>query len=200
MSAADGAERELGDHVLLLVGRLDPREREKGHRQLVELLPALRRTHARVQLVFPGPGSYSGEIRRLARAAGVADAVFVPGEVSPDDLADLYQRCYAFVMPSRQEGFGLVYLEAMNYAKPCVGAFGGGAEDVIVDGETGWLIRDPDDPSELGSVLDRLLAEPEMAARFGENGLRRLQANFTSSHHQARVRTEIGRVLEEALR
>ena len=59
-----------------------------------------------------------------------------------------------------QGGFGLVYLEAMNYAKPCVGCFGDGGEDVIVDGETGLLVHDPNDAQELQQVLIELLEDP----------------------------------------
>ncbi len=50
-------------------------------------------------------------------------------------LEQLYSQCYAFVVPSKQEGFGLVHLEAMNFGKPCVGCFDDGAADVNVDGE-----------------------------------------------------------------
>jgi hypothetical protein len=90
-------------------------------------------------------------------------------------------------MPSRQEGFGLVYLEAMNYGKPCVGCYDDGAEEVIVPGETGWLVRDPANQAELQDVLRSLLTDPAEAKARGTNGFHRLHERFTSQHHQERI-------------
>ena len=81
-------------------------------------------------------------------------------DVPVELLSRLYSRCFAFVMPSLQEGFGLVYLEAMNYAKPCLGCSDQGTEDVIVPGETGVLVRDPGDDDELAGGIESLLADP----------------------------------------
>ena len=98
-------------------------------------------------------------------------------------------------MPSKQEGFGLVYLEAMNFGKPCVGCFDDGAEDVIVHEQTGLLVRDPNDAQELLGVLRRLLSEPERARQMGSQGFARLHERFTAAHVQQRVYENIARVL-----
>lgn len=195
LEAADGSHRELGERILLLVGRMHPEERGKGHDELIEVLPALRKYHPEGQLVFAGPGDDRDRLRRKARDYGVGEAVFLPGRVPHEELRQLYRRCYAFVMPSRQEGFGLVYLEAMNYGKPCVGCYDDGAEDIIQDGETGYLIRDPDDQNELLDVLRRLLRDPECAQRMGKNGFELLHSRFTAEHFQERLREALSRVL-----
>lgn len=194
LDAADGATRRLGQRVLLLVGRLDPREREKGHRQLIGLLPRLFGEFPDVQLVFPGPGADQESVRDLAQRTGVGAAVFLPGHVSVFLLERLYATCYAFVMPSRQEGFGLAYLEAMNYGKPCVGCHNQGAEEVIVEGETGFLVHDPDDQQELGDTLLKLLRNPALSQSLGSHGFRRLHERFTPRHHQQRLKEAIARV------
>jgi phosphatidylinositol alpha-1,6-mannosyltransferase len=193
--AADGHPYRLGGRVLLLVGRLDPTEGQKGHAILVHVLPRLLKEFPGVQLVFPGPGEGRTAIQDWARRQRVAHAVFLPGRVSQQTLNALYRRCYALVMPSKQEGFGLVYLEAMSCAKPCVGCFDDGAEEIIVPEQTGLLVRDPNNEEEVLGVLRRLLTDPRRAESYGRNGLKRLTEQFTSRHHQERVRACLDKVL-----
>ena len=127
---AAGEMRALASRVCLLVGRMHPREREKGHYELVAVWPNIIRDFPDAQLVFVGPGEDRPNIKRMARESGVGDSVFVSGEVSEQTLRTLYATCYGFTMPSRQEGFGLVYLEAMNFGKPCLGCRDDGAEEI----------------------------------------------------------------------
>jgi len=195
LEAADGVERPIGDRSLLLVARLHPGEREKGHTQLIEALPDLKRRFPDVQLVFPGPGEDRTRLGRLAIGCDVADSVFLPGYLPTDELGMLYAHSYAYVMPSKQEGFGLTYLEAMNFAKPCVGSRDDGAEDVIVDGETGFLVADRDDQASLVEVLSQMLSDPDAAARMGVAGLKRLNQRFTAGHFQKRIRDAVGPLL-----
>lgn len=195
LKAGDGETRTLKNRVLLLVARMDRNEKEKGHRELINVMPELLKEYPDVQLVFPGPGDDRENLQELTQRKGVAPLVFLPGFVSLETLQCLYRHCYAFVMPSKQEGFGLAYLEAMNYAKPCVGCFDQGAEDVIVHSETGFLVRDPSDSQELLEVLCALLRDPERARTLGRRGFERLHERFTSRHVQARLKEQISRVL-----
>lgn len=193
--AADGETRELKDRVLLLVGRMDRREALKGHRALINILGELRRELPDVQLVFAGPGNDRENLCELARNKGVASTVFLPGYLPVETLRRLYEHCYAFVMPSKQEGFGLAYLEAMNYAKPCVGCFGQGAEEIILHEQTGFLVHDPNDSEELCGVLLTLLRDPERVRAMGKKGFERLHECFTSRHAQERIKGKIARLL-----
>lgn len=185
--AADGVERPLGEQVLLLVGRTDAGEREKGHRELMQVLPALRQRFPAVQLVFVGDGSDRPFLQEIAAASPSAEAIFLTGRVSDADLERLYRRAYAFVMPSRQEGFGLAYLEAMNWSRPCIACHDDGGADVVADGETGLLVPQPIEPDRLRQAIEQLLADPVRAHELGVAGWRRLQGQFTSQAHQARV-------------
>jgi phosphatidylinositol alpha-1,6-mannosyltransferase len=187
LRAADGVERPLGDRILLLTGRMDAGEQEKGHRELLDILPDLAGRYPDVQLVLVGSGSDLSSLRAIAAASPAAAHAFLPGRVSTPELERLYRKAYAFTMPSRQEGFGLTYLEAMNQAKPCLACHDDGGADVVVDGETGILVRQPIDRSELIEAISRLLADPALARRMGEAGWRRLGQHFTSTAHQARV-------------
>ncbi len=195
LTSADGQIRSVGERMLLLTGRMEPGERHKGHYPLLEVWPALLRRHPDVQLVLAGPGSDREALRKLSLEKGIGSSVFLPGHVSDELLAQLYLRSYAFVMPSLQEGFGLVYLEAMNYGKPCVGCWDQGAEDVIVHGETGLLLHDPWNREELLQVLRQLLENPEMAGEMGSRGFRRLHDHFTAERFQARFRQHLAGIL-----
>jgi phosphatidylinositol alpha-1,6-mannosyltransferase len=194
-TAVDGNEYALGDRVLLLVGRMMREEPGKGRWPLLQVLPDILRQYPDVQIVFPGPGDETEDLAAFAEKLGVGKSVFLPGFVSNDVLDRLYRKCFAYVMPSRQEGFGLVYLEAMNYAKPCIGCWNDGAQDVIVNNKTGYLV-DKGSYSGLFDAVTRLLENPERAAKFGQNGFRRLHNNFTSVHFRDRFKKRIEGVMQ----
>jgi len=196
LEAADGVRRPLGSRMLLLVARMDAAEREKGHREMMQAMPEIIARHPDAQLVFAGSGSDLVDLRALAAASPVAGSLFLTGRASDDLLMALYEAAFAFAMPSRQEGFGLVFLEAMNYAKPCVACRDDGAGDVVVDGETGILVSHGVEQTELVAALDRLLGDPALARQFGEAGWRRLRDHFSSTAHQVRVSGFVGPLLD----
>jgi glycosyltransferase involved in cell wall biosynthesis len=99
-------------------------------------------------------------------------------------------------MPSRQEGFGLVYLEAMNYAKPCVACRDDGGAEVVVDGETGKLVDQPINLAKLRKVLEEILGDEANAKRMGKAGLKRLNENFSSAAHQERIAKHVRNLLQ----
>ncbi len=196
LPAVDGQTRALGDQVILLVARMDRDEREKGHYELLTVWPSVLRDCPGAQLVLAGPGNDRDGVTAMAERLQVASTVFIPGYLSPELLRRVYSQCRAFVMPSRQEGFGLVYLEAMNFGKPCVGCRNGGSEDIIDDGASGLLINNPFENEELLCVVQRLLGDEELAARMGRAGLRRLSEGFTATHAQQRLRRLLAPMLE----
>lgn len=187
LRAADGLSRPLNHQVVLLVARMDASEREKGHRELLAAMPAVLDRHPDAQLVFVGDGSDLAELRALAAASPAAKSIFLTGRAPDDQLRTLYGRASVFAMPSRQEGFGLVYLEAMNHAKPCIACRDDGGGEVVVEGETGLLVSQSVDIAELVGALDRLLGDPAFAARLGEGGRRRLVNEYSAAAHQARI-------------
>jgi phosphatidyl-myo-inositol dimannoside synthase len=172
----------LGEGYVLIVGRMDPRERYKGHDELLAALAAV----PGARLVVAGEGEDRPRLEALAAALGLGERVTFTGFVGEATLAELYRRCAVFAMPSRGEGFGLVYLEAMRAGKPCIAARGGAAEEVVVDGETGLLVA-ADDTAELAAALARLLAAPDPAQRLGEAGRRRFLRDFTAERFRERL-------------
>ena len=195
LPAADGIERGLGDQVLLLVGRMDAGEREKGHRELMDIMPALNARFPSAQLVFVGDGSDRSFLQEIANASAAAGSIFLTGRVDDAMLERLYRRAYAFVMPSRQEGFGLAYLEAMNWARPCIACHDDGGADVVADEATGLLVAQPIDPASLRTAIERLLENPDWAHGLGRAGWARLREQFGAEAHQTRVRALLAPLL-----
>ncbi len=186
-----GLLARVGEGFLLLVGRMTASERYKGHDELLAALPLLaERCRAAglppPRLVVAGDGDDRPRLEEKARALGVAASVTFTGFVSEATLAELHRRAAALVMVSRGEGFGLVYLEAMRAAKPCVAARGGAAEEVIADGETGLLVAAGVE-EELVSALSCLLADPALARRLGEAGRRRFDERFSHEAFDRRL-------------
>ncbi len=138
------------------------------------------------RLVVAGDGDDRPRLEALAASLGLSGQVLFTGFVSEATLAELYARAAVFVMPSRGEGFGLVYLEAMRAGRPCVAARASAAEEIIADGETGLLV-DPLDPEAIADALGRLLAAPDLARAMGEAGRRRLERLFTPRRFRERL-------------
>ena len=182
-----GNRVKLGERVLLLVGRMDPDERQKGHRELLQVLPEVLRIYPDVQLVFAGPGADQAVLAELAKQSGLAEHVFIDGPLPRPALNALFKHCFAFVMPSQQEGFGIVYLEAMRFSRACLGCRDDGAEEIIVDGETGLLLARQDDLPALTAAIKALLENPDRTAEMGRKGHARWQEMFTSQQFDQRL-------------
>jgi phosphatidylinositol alpha-1,6-mannosyltransferase len=172
---------------VLIVGRMSRSERYKGHDELLECWSEVLRRVPTAQLVIVGTGDDAHRLRAKAKALGVSENVLFTGFVSDGTLVALRQLVAAFALPSRGEGFGLVYLEAMRAGLPCLGGTEDAARDVIVDGETGILVK-PSSRGALSDALVRLLTDPEMRSAFGIAGRKRFEQEFTFEHYCARLR------------
>jgi phosphatidyl-myo-inositol dimannoside synthase len=178
--AAGSARDRLGlpaGPMLLSVSRLHQSEFYKRIDLVLEALPAVLQQVPDAFLVVVGEGGDLQRLRRLASQLGIDDKVRFTGRVPEEDLPLYYQACDLFVLPSLKEGFGIVFLEAMQYAKPCIGARAAAVPEVIVDGENG-LLAEPGDARSLQAAILTLLADEPLRRRMGSAGLLRLQNNF----------------------
>ena len=148
--------------VILAVARLDATEAYKGIDHLVAALPAVRRAVPDARLRVVGDGDDRPRLERLAADQGVASAVEFLGRVDDAVLRDHFARCAVFALPSRGEGFGLVYLEAMAHGKPCLAARAGGAPEVV-DDTCGALVPYGDVPAIAAAVAGLLNRPPSPA-------------------------------------
>jgi phosphatidylinositol alpha-1,6-mannosyltransferase len=175
-----------GRDFLLIVGRMAASERYKGHEHLLAALRRLVASRPETRLVVAGDGDDRPRLEALAASLGLAERVLFTGFVSEATLAELYRRAILFVMPSRGEGFGLVYLEAMRAGIPCVASRDSAAAEIVADEETGLLV-DPLDGEQLAAALDRLLADSRLARAMGEEGRRQLERRFAPRRFRSRL-------------
>jgi phosphatidyl-myo-inositol dimannoside synthase len=155
--------------VILTVGRWAASEQYKGLDDLIRALAQLRATHKNLTLAAVGAGDDLPRLQKLAADLGVAGAVRFLTGLSKHELAACYARADIFALPSTGEGFGLVFLEAMAFAKPIVAAAAGGSTDLVEDKVNGLLIP-PRDQATLIQALDRLLRDASLRSALGQRG------------------------------
>lgn len=175
--------------VILYVGRL---EKRKGIQDLFEAIPAVRAILPQVRFILAGADNSGSDGFRARTGLDYAtyfnqkypqhaQAVTFLGHVDDKQLQELYQACHLFVAPSLYESFGLIYLEAMNYAKPVVGCNAGGIPEIVEDGVTGTLVE-PASPQALAHALVELAQSPRKLYEYGMAGRRRFLDKFTYLH------------------
>ena len=158
--------------VVLAVGAL---VEHKGHRHLVDALPALVLRAPSVRVVIAGEGPLRADLETQARSLGVAKALVLAGQI--DDLPGWFQGVDAFVMPSVEEGLGTSVLDALAAGLPVVASRAGGLPEMIEDG-TGGILVAPGDATALAEALARVLEDAALAARLGAAGSLRVDTEF----------------------
>lgn len=146
-----------GKRVLLTVGRLVSEERSKGFDEVLEVLGDLPRD---VVYVIAGGGNDFLRLQKKSRDLGVADRVVFTGLFDDRDKPDLYNLADVYVMPSRGEGFGFVFLEAMACGVPVIGSKADGGREALRNGELGLLV-DPTNLAEVRAAIVETLARGE---------------------------------------
>jgi len=175
--------------TVLYVGRL---EKRKGIQDLFTAIPHVLQRMPNVEFIIAGADNsiHDGFQSQTGmdyftffskNYPGYLSKVRFLGEVSEEQLNSLYQSCDLFVAPSLYESFGLIYLEAMNYAKPVIGCRAGGIPEVVDDGVTGRLV-DPNSPKQLAEAIVTLLKSPRLLYEYGLAGRQRLLNQFTHVH------------------
>ncbi len=169
--APPGALR-LGLPQIVSVSRLVP---VKQLDVLIDAIARLAPEFPQLHLVLVGDGPLRGSLEQHARGLGVADRVAFVG-FKPNVL-DYIRDSDVFALSSAAEGFGRVILEAWWHAKPVVCFDVPAPNEIITDDHDGLLVP-PRDPSAFAEALRRLLQEPQLARRLGENGRRTYDENY----------------------
>lgn len=152
--------------LVACVARLVP---VKGVSHLLEAVPMVRAVVPQATVVFVGDGPLRGELEQRAAALRLDGAVAFLG--LRQDVADILALCDVAVLPSLNEGMGRAAVEAFAAGRPVVGSRVSGIQDVIVDGQTGFLVP-PAHPQALADAIIRCLTNPDLADAMG----RRAQA------------------------
>lgn len=146
-----------GKRVLLTVGRLESEERYKGFDEVLEILPGLP---SDIVYLIAGTGSDESRLREKAARLGIARRVIFTGLFPDTDKLDLYSLADVYVMPSRGEGFGFVFLEALASGIPAIGSKLDGGREALLHGELG-LVVDPSSTTEIDAAIRELLDRKE---------------------------------------
>lgn len=165
---------------ILTVGRLTAHDTYKGFDTLIEALPLVRQTLPFAHLRIVGGGDDLPRLQTLAQRLGVADSCHFAGIVDDAALRAEYAACDLFALPSRKEGFGLVYLEAMIHGKPCLGARAGGVPEVV-DERVGALADYGNIPDIAAALVDLVRHPRDPAA------IRRQAESFAYPAFRARL-------------
>ena len=155
----------------------------KGQRELVQAMPAVLERFPETRLLIVGGdelfvhgGSFTAELRQLASDLGVEHRVVFTGERR--DVAQIMAASDVYAMPSFEEPFGVVFLEAMAMRLPVVGIDNGGTPEVVEHGRSG-LLSPPWDVPALATNITTLIAHAELRTEMGEHGRRRVLDHFT---------------------
>lgn len=182
--------------IILTVARLDIKERFKGYDQVLQALPNIIKYVPNVHYILVGKGPDKDRIVNFIEKNNLQNYVTLTGFVSDEELSDHYNLCDLFILPSKTEGFGIVYLEALASGKPCIAGNQDGATDALVNGELGILIN-PDDIEAIAenvvSILQKKhpnsnLYQPEILRekvikKFGFSQFKITLKSILNNHH-----------------
>ena len=188
----DSIEAKSKPHFIS-IGRLDP---QKGHETLLHAAARVLQEEPRFTLWIAGDTQHGGEdylssLHSLSAELGVTENVKFLGV--RHDVDRLLAQADGFVLASRWEGFGLVFLEAMAAAKPVVATRVSAIPEVVEDNVTGLLVP-PDDPAALAGALLALIREPARARQMGKAGHARVHAHFSAAAMVAKDRSSLRRL------
>lgn len=163
---------------------------DKGTMHLVEAMETIwrkRESQPAPTLIIAGPQLSQFQKYFARRPQETREHTRVTGFIAEEDKRDLFAAGDVFVLPSRTESFGIVYLEAWLYNKPVIGARAGGVPAVIDDGRDGFLVKFGDTEA-IARRIGQLLAEPELAHRMGETGHAKVQSSMTWDRKYAQIK------------
>ena len=184
--------------MLLTVSRLNTSDAYKNIDRLMQALPPVFDRFPDAFSVIIGEGDDRARLERVSHDLGIAAKVLFRGRVSDDLLPSYYKNCDIFALPSTKEGFGIVFLEAMYYGKPCIGANWGGVPEVVANNHTGILVDSPS-PANIQNALLRLLNDASLSRTFGERGKTRFEQEFAFPWFCQRVERIVCPELADAL-
>ena len=169
--------------VVLSVGNLIP---IKGYEVLIRAIAAIAPEFPSVALEIVGDGPEQGRLQALAQRLQVSDRVRFLGRQSRPQVALTMRGCTVFALPSRYEGLGCVYLEAMSAGRPVIGCRGQGIAEIIQHGTNGFLVG-PDNERELSLALSMLLRDEERRRNLGTVARRTILEGFTLADQAERL-------------
>lgn len=156
---------------ILFAGNLIP---QKGCDLLIEAFSKIQKEHCFIKLHIAGDGVEAQRLKMQSAKEGLEDKILFYGNLEHNKLLSLMSQCDIFIMPSRDEAFGIVYLEAMSLHKPTIGTEGEGIADLIQDGINGLLVQ----PNNVDSIIEKLkilIENKELRDEIAEKGYKSIK-------------------------
>jgi len=185
VTVTPGVDRDIfrpkitgSENKILFVGSLKKKERYKGLEYLLSAVSIIKKDIKDIGLVVVGEGDHITYYKRLCENLGMVQNVLFKGRLSGKYLAEQYQGTDITVLPSLSEGFGMVLIEAMACKRPVIGSSIGGIPYIIEDNKNGLLVP-PGDPVKLAGAIMKILRNPGLARQMGENGLQKVNEDYT---------------------
>lgn len=152
---------EPGNKILLTVARLDSNEQYKGYDNVLTAIATLHKGRPELKYLLCGKTDKQEleRINRLIDRLGIRDSVIMPGFIPDDELVDHYALADVFVMPSKKEGFGIVFIEAAACGTTVIAGNGDGSKEALLNGEIGTLVE-PDDVDMLARAINTAIVTP----------------------------------------
>ena len=180
--------------------------RRKGVDTVIKAFSKITGSHSDAELIIIGDGEDRQRLEILATDLGISQSVKFTGWIAHDgtEINQFYNLADIVVMtprtdPIQVEGFGIIYLEANACGKPVIGSRSGGIPDAVIDGKTGLLV-DEENPDQLAEAIAKLLDNPDLAARLGENGRQRVVNELNWDTIANRIYKEINDIVDDANR
>ena len=185
-SPAPAVEPIAGPPAALMIGRLRRDEDYKGHREVIAAWTTVRERVPGAELWIVGDGDLRPALEHAVRARQLAGSVRFLGEVSDVEKDELLRRCRCFAMPSGNEGFGLVYIEAMRAGRPCLVSTLDAGREVVNPPEAGLAV-DPRRSEEVADAMVRLLTPGPEWTRWSDAARARYASRYTAEHFERRL-------------
>jgi glycosyltransferase involved in cell wall biosynthesis len=155
--------------IILTTARVAP---EKGLSYILKAISFIDN----VYLIMVGPGDLN-QLKNLVNRYNVQDKVKIVGEIDPDEIADYYNACDIFVLPSLKEGLGLSSGEALACKKPVVASNTGGIPDIVIHEKTGLLVE-PANVGQLRDAINRFLSSEQLCQELANKGYNHIKENY----------------------
>lgn len=180
--------------IALMIGRLLRSEDYKGHREVIDAWPHVVERVSGAELWIVGDGDLRTDLETMVRDRGMTEHVRFLGALPDAARDEVLIRSRCLLMPSRGEGFGLVYLEAMRVGRPCLVSTLDAGREVINPPEAGLAV-DPADTRQVADAVSRLLTPGEEWDGWSIRARRRYEERFTAVHFEQRLVTALSGVV-----
>jgi glycosyltransferase involved in cell wall biosynthesis len=161
----------------LFVGSLNKAEKHKGLDNLIDAIRIVKESISEIELTIVGNGNNINYYKKKSIKLGINKNIVFKGKLLGAELVKVYQEAGTVVLPSTNESFGMVLIEAMACKKPVIGTRVGGIKDLIEHGKNGLLVC-PDNTRILANAIIKILTDKKLAEEMGKNGYDKVVKNF----------------------